>query len=201
MDNVVTYVYAKFGDDRLWNEKALAGRKSDNNNIIKNKNNVRGHGGPAWTSNHRAKWKWVIFIFSLGLYYFNTRLVVNSCRTRALVHRYRTRERTRDFSGYFPPNLHSIRPSLTCWRPSTGGRLALCIKPRTSSPRSVQSLLDNLLLIKHSVMGKQNVPIRLVLGLFSRTYMCLYECTHAQGETKVYTHQIISYYLFMTRNL
>ena len=30
MDNVVTYVYVKFGDDRLWNEKALADRKSDN---------------------------------------------------------------------------------------------------------------------------------------------------------------------------
>ena len=31
VDNVVTYVYAKFGDDRLWNEKALglADRKSD----------------------------------------------------------------------------------------------------------------------------------------------------------------------------
>ena len=27
-----TYVYGKFGDDRLWNEKALADRKSDNNN-------------------------------------------------------------------------------------------------------------------------------------------------------------------------
>ena len=30
MDNVVTYVYVKFGDDRLWNEKALADRKFDN---------------------------------------------------------------------------------------------------------------------------------------------------------------------------
>ena len=38
MDNVVSYVYAKFGDDRLWNEKALADRKSDNNK--KKKNNV-----------------------------------------------------------------------------------------------------------------------------------------------------------------
>ena len=28
----VTYVYAKFGDDRLGNEKALGDRKSDNNN-------------------------------------------------------------------------------------------------------------------------------------------------------------------------
>jgi len=28
----IGYVYAKFGDDRLWNEKALADRKSDNNN-------------------------------------------------------------------------------------------------------------------------------------------------------------------------
>ena len=48
VDNVVTYVYAKFGDDRLWNEKALAYRKSDNNN---NKNNVRSHGGPVSESN------------------------------------------------------------------------------------------------------------------------------------------------------
>jgi len=44
-DNVVTYVYAKFGDDRLWNEKALADRKSDNNTNIY-KNNVGGHCGP-----------------------------------------------------------------------------------------------------------------------------------------------------------
>ena len=42
MDNVVTYVFAKFGDDLLWNEKALADCKSDNNakNKNKNKNNV-----------------------------------------------------------------------------------------------------------------------------------------------------------------
>jgi len=37
--NVVTNVYAKFDDDRLWNEKALADRNSDNN---KKKNNVGG---------------------------------------------------------------------------------------------------------------------------------------------------------------
>ena len=49
MDNVVTYVYAKFGYDRLWNEKALADRKSDNNNNKNknnNKNNVSGEFGP-----------------------------------------------------------------------------------------------------------------------------------------------------------
>ena len=47
MDNVVTYVYAKFGSDQLWNEKALADRKSDNNNTNKQKkNNVGGHWGP-----------------------------------------------------------------------------------------------------------------------------------------------------------
>jgi len=34
--NAVTYVYAKFGDDRLWNKKALAYRKSDNNNSNNN---------------------------------------------------------------------------------------------------------------------------------------------------------------------
>jgi len=45
VDDVVTYVYAKFGDDRLWNEKALADRKSDDNNN-KNKNIDGGHWGP-----------------------------------------------------------------------------------------------------------------------------------------------------------
>ena len=50
VDNVVTYVYAKFGDDQLWNEKALADRKSDNNNNTKN--NVRGARGPVlWPYN------------------------------------------------------------------------------------------------------------------------------------------------------
>ena len=39
-------MYSKFGVDRLWNEKALADRKSDNNNNIKNKNNVGGACGP-----------------------------------------------------------------------------------------------------------------------------------------------------------
>ena len=41
VDNVVTYVYAKFGDDRLWNEKAFADRKYDNTNT-NYKNNVGG---------------------------------------------------------------------------------------------------------------------------------------------------------------
>jgi len=50
VDNVVNYVYAKFGDDRLWNEKALADRKSDNNNK-KDKNNVRGNWGLVSGSN------------------------------------------------------------------------------------------------------------------------------------------------------
>jgi len=42
---VVTYVCAKFGDDRLWNEKVLADRKPDinNNNNNNNKNNIGGH--------------------------------------------------------------------------------------------------------------------------------------------------------------
>ena len=35
------YMYAKFSDDRLRNGKALAGRKSDNNNERMNKNNDR----------------------------------------------------------------------------------------------------------------------------------------------------------------
>ena len=47
--NVVIYVYAKLGDDRLWNEiKALADLKSDNNNTNKknnSKNNVDGYWG------------------------------------------------------------------------------------------------------------------------------------------------------------
>ena len=42
VDNVDTYVYAKFGYDRLRYEKALADRKSDNNNT----NNVVGHWRP-----------------------------------------------------------------------------------------------------------------------------------------------------------
>ena len=49
MDNSVTNVYAKFDDDRLWNEKALVDRKSNDNknpNKKNNKNNVRGHWGP-----------------------------------------------------------------------------------------------------------------------------------------------------------
>jgi len=37
--NVVTYVYAKFVDDRLWNEKALADLKSDNISTDAKKNN------------------------------------------------------------------------------------------------------------------------------------------------------------------
>ena len=57
MDNVVTYVYAKFGDDRLWNEKALTDHKSDNNNNNKNnnknQNNVCGHWGPVSRSNNQ----------------------------------------------------------------------------------------------------------------------------------------------------
>ena len=43
MDNIVTNVYAKFDDDRLWNEKALVDRKSDNN---KHPNNVVVTGEP-----------------------------------------------------------------------------------------------------------------------------------------------------------
>ena len=38
-------MYAKFGDDRLWNEKALADRKSDNDNNPKNKDNKNDVGG------------------------------------------------------------------------------------------------------------------------------------------------------------
>jgi len=40
VENVVTYVYAKFGDDRLWNEEALADRKFDNNNNPNNTNSA-----------------------------------------------------------------------------------------------------------------------------------------------------------------
>ena len=35
MDNVVTYPYAKFDYNRLWNAKALADGKRDNNNTKK----------------------------------------------------------------------------------------------------------------------------------------------------------------------
>jgi len=59
-------VYAKFGDDRLWNEKALADRKSDNNNTTttnnknknKNKNNVGGYWGPVPGSKNSMHW-WI----------------------------------------------------------------------------------------------------------------------------------------------
>jgi len=47
VDNVVSYLYAKFGDDRLGNEKALADCKSDNNNNNNNNNeNENNVGGP-----------------------------------------------------------------------------------------------------------------------------------------------------------
>jgi len=52
VDDIVANPYAKFDDDRLWNDKALVDRKSDNNNPKNNnnnnnnKNNVRGHWGP-----------------------------------------------------------------------------------------------------------------------------------------------------------
>jgi len=39
VDNAVTYMNAKFGNDQLWNEKALVDRKSDNN--TNNKNNKK----------------------------------------------------------------------------------------------------------------------------------------------------------------
>ena len=55
VENVVAYVYAKFGDDRLWNEKALADRKSDNNN---NKNNVGGAWRPVSGSNKKLSYCW-----------------------------------------------------------------------------------------------------------------------------------------------
>jgi len=55
VDNIVTKLCAKFDNDRLWNEKALVDRKSDNNNPKKNKNinknNVRGHWRPVSGSN------------------------------------------------------------------------------------------------------------------------------------------------------
>ena len=46
VDSIVVNLFAKFDDDRLWNEKALGDRKPDNNNLKKkNNNNVRGHWG------------------------------------------------------------------------------------------------------------------------------------------------------------
>ena len=56
VDNVVINLYAKFDDDRLWNEKALVDGKSDNNNPKNNnnnKNNIRGLWGPvSGSKNH-----------------------------------------------------------------------------------------------------------------------------------------------------
>jgi len=49
---LVTYVYSKYGDDRLWNEKALADRKSDNNIKNENTNNARDHWGSVSGSNN-----------------------------------------------------------------------------------------------------------------------------------------------------
>ena len=52
VENGVTYVYAKCGNDWLWNEKALADRKSDNN-TSNNKNNVCGALRPvSWSKKH-----------------------------------------------------------------------------------------------------------------------------------------------------
>ena len=51
MDDVVIYVYVKFSDHQLWNEKAVEDRKSDNNNPNDNKNNVVGAWGPVLDSN------------------------------------------------------------------------------------------------------------------------------------------------------
>ena len=42
MHNIVTNLCAQFDDDRLWNEKALVDRKSDNNNS-KDKNKLNNN--------------------------------------------------------------------------------------------------------------------------------------------------------------
>ena len=49
---------AQFDDDRLWNEKALADRKRDNNNTT-NKNNVGGAWGPVPGSKKCGAVKWI----------------------------------------------------------------------------------------------------------------------------------------------
>ena len=57
VENGVAYVYAKFGDDPLRNEKALADRTSDNNinTHKKNKNKVGGAGRPV--SGSKNPWR------------------------------------------------------------------------------------------------------------------------------------------------
>ena len=50
VDNVVINVYAKFDEDRLWTEKALADRKSDSNKNPNKNSNVGGHWEPAFGS-------------------------------------------------------------------------------------------------------------------------------------------------------
>jgi len=65
VENVVAYVYTKFGNDGLWNEKALADRKSDNNNTKNNNNNVGG----AWRPVSGSKNKLHCMMTILGLYH------------------------------------------------------------------------------------------------------------------------------------
>jgi len=56
VDGAVSCVYAMFRDDLLWNEKALADRKSDSNNTNKkNKSNVGGHWRPVPRSKKSAE--------------------------------------------------------------------------------------------------------------------------------------------------
>ena len=65
--NAVTYVYAKFGDDRLWNEKALAAianliTTTPTPKNYNNSNNVGGHWEPV--SGSDKKFKTRIFEYS-----------------------------------------------------------------------------------------------------------------------------------------
>jgi len=50
------YVHAKFGDDRLWYEEALADRKSDNDNTTTTKNNNNNNNNNNNKNNVRSYW-------------------------------------------------------------------------------------------------------------------------------------------------
>jgi len=75
-DNIVTNLYAKFNDDRFWNEKALVHWKFDNNNPKNNKkNNVDG----AWDRFLFPSPKNTVLCYVYGPYVYCLSLCLYSC--------------------------------------------------------------------------------------------------------------------------